>query len=99
MKFEWDERKNQENIKKHGISFESAAYIFSDKDAISIFDEEHSDDEDRWITIGRIRNSTIVLVIHTERLRNHFEFIRIISARKANKAEIKEYLNRLSGVR
>jgi len=97
MKFEWDERKNQINIKKHGISFENAAYVFSDVDAISIFDEEHSSDEDRWITIGKIKNSTIIVVVHTERIRNKYEYIRIISTRKADKTEIKEYLNQLKG--
>ena len=51
MKFEWNEKKDQINIKKHGISFEEASYVFSDIDAISIIDEEHSDNELRWITI------------------------------------------------
>ena len=51
MKFDWDENKNRINIKKHGISFEEAAFIFSDFNAISLFDEEHSQDEDRYIQL------------------------------------------------
>ena len=97
MKFEWDESKNKKNIVKHGISFENAAFVFTDKDALSIFDIEHSDIEDRWITIGKIKSSSIIVVIHTERIRNNYEYIRIISARKADKDEIQEYLNQLNG--
>lgn len=62
MKFQWDERKNLSNIKKHGISFEEAAYVFSDIDMISLFDEEHSDTEERWISIGKIKNHGIIVV-------------------------------------
>jgi hypothetical protein len=71
--------------------------VFSDIEAITIFDEEHSDDEDRWITIGRIKNTDIIVVIHTVRIRNRKEFIRIISARKADKEETKEYYDSLKG--
>ena len=52
MAFEYDENKNQINIKKHGISFKSAARIFFDYDRIEYYDEEHSNDEDRYNTIG-----------------------------------------------
>ncbi|MEZ4527961.1 MAG: BrnT family toxin [Desulfobacterales bacterium] len=97
MKFEWDKRKNHINIKKHGISFEEAAFVFSDIDAISVSDEYHSDFEERWITIGKIKNHGITVVIHTERIKGDVEFIRIISARKAEKYEEKEYINRLGG--
>jgi len=97
MKFDWNEKKNQSNIIKHGISFETAAYLFSDLEAITIFDEEHSDDEVRWITIGKIKNSSIIVVVHTERIKNKFEYIRIISARKADKTEIKEYYKQIKG--
>jgi uncharacterized DUF497 family protein len=98
MKFEWDERKNKGNILKHGISFETAAFVFSDINAISIFDEKHSESEDRWITIGKIRNSSIIVVIHTERIKGNYEYIRIISARKSDKTEIKEYFNQIKGI-
>jgi uncharacterized protein len=98
MKFEWDEKKNQSNIMKHGISFENAAFVFSDMNSISVFDYEHSVNEDRWITIGRIRNSSVIVVVHTDRIRSEYEYIRIISARNANKKEIEEYFNQLKGV-
>lgn len=97
MKFEWDENKNLNNIKKHGISFEEAAFVFSDIDAISIFDEVHSDSEERWITIGRIITHGITVVVHTERIKGEYEFIRMISARKAEKSEAEEYINRIGG--
>jgi uncharacterized protein len=97
MKFEWDEKKNRLNIKKHGLSFEEAAYVFSDTDAISIIDTEHSENEERWITIGKIINKGIIVVVHTERIKSEQEFIRIISARKAEKIEAKEYINRIGG--
>ncbi len=97
MKFEWDESKNVLNIKKHGISFEEAVFVFSDHDAISISDDEHSDCEDRWIIIGKIINHGIIIVVHTERIREKFEYIRIISARKADKYEEKQYIERIGG--
>ncbi len=52
MQFEYDEEKNQANIKKHGISFKSAARVFFDYDRIELFDEENSDNEERYDTIG-----------------------------------------------
>jgi len=52
MKFEWDENKNQINIRKHGIDFHDAAYVFSDPFALSIPDDEHSEMEERLAFIG-----------------------------------------------
>jgi hypothetical protein len=52
MLFEYDEEKNQKNIQKHGISFKTAARVFFDYDRIELYDEEHSDDEERYDTIG-----------------------------------------------
>ena len=100
MKFEWDERKNKINQKKHNISFENAAFVFSDENAISIFDNEHSETEDRWVTIGSIKlpYSTVIVVVHTDRIKSNFEYIRIISARKANKEEINEYLKQFNKI-
>lgn len=62
----------------------------------TIFDEEHSEDEDRWITIGEIPNNKILVVIHTYRKTKGKESVRIISARKAIKNEVKQYLERRS---
>lgn len=91
MKFEWDENKNQANIRKHGVDFREAAYVFSDPYALSIADDEHSDDEERWILLGRNRNEKILLVVHTFR---QGDAIRLISARKATPTEQATYLKR-----
>ncbi|MFW5862919.1 MAG: BrnT family toxin [Spirochaetota bacterium] len=93
MKFEWDQHKAEKNVKKHNISFENAAFVFADKDALTIFDEDHSDLEDRWITLGQIPIGSVILVVHTYRKTNREEVIRIISARTATKSELKQYLN------
>jgi len=95
MKFEWDENKNLKHIRSYGISFEEAAFVFSDKDAISLFDDDHSDYEERWITIGVINIHGVV--VHTEKIKGEFEFIRLISARKAEKYEADEYIRRVGG--
>lgn len=86
MKFEWDERKNQINQEKHGISFELAAYVFQDEHYIEMFDFEHSTiDEERYIAIGRV--GRILFVVFTERK----EDIRLISARLATEEERRLY--------
>ena len=91
MVFEWDEEKNKTNLKKHGIDFETAAFVFCDNDRLEYYDEEHSTLEDRFITIGEIKEVLIVLVVvYTERK----EAIRIISARKANNRERREHYGR-----
>ena len=88
MQFEWDDVKEQKNIKKHGISFSLAKKVFNDPNRIEIYDESHSVDEDRYITIGEINGTyMLVMVVYTDR----DEVIRIISARLATKAEKEEY--------
>ncbi|MDA8389087.1 MAG: BrnT family toxin [Nitrospiraceae bacterium] len=94
MKFEWDENKEKANRLKHKVSFLEACYIFSDKYMLTLFDEEHSDDEDRWITIGRGLNDKILVVVHTYRKIKGSEAMRIISARKATKHEEAKYFER-----
>jgi len=91
MIFEWDPNKNESNIKKHGVSFEEAVLVFKDKNALSLFDKAHSREEERWITIGVIPVFSILLVVHTYRIKNHKETLRIISARKATKKEKSQY--------
>jgi uncharacterized DUF497 family protein len=74
------------------VSFERAAAIFLDPLAISMYDEEHSSDEDRWITIGKDRTNNVLVLIHTFHEENIDNCkIRVISARKATKKEIKQY--------
>ena len=90
--FEWDTTKAKQNIRKHTVSFQRAGTIFCDPHAISIFDDEHSQEEDRWITIGRDNGGILPVVSHTFREIDVSSCrIRIISARKATKREIKQY--------
>ena len=67
MEFEYDEEKNRKNIEKHGISFRNAARVFFDYDRIEMYDEEHSDEEDRYDTIGDTSagNLTIIGNLHS----------------------------------
>ncbi len=62
LAFEYDEQKNQTNIRKHGISFKSAARVFFDYDRIELYDDEHSEDETRYDTIGDTSAGNIVMV-------------------------------------
>ena len=87
-KFEWNEEKNLINIKKHNLSFEEAKEAFYDEYALIVYDQDHSDDEDRFYQIGMIKNLNIVTVIFCIRQE---DTIRIISARYANKKEIEKY--------
>ena len=90
--FDWDVNKAQTNLKKHKITFEKATEIFYDPLALSLYDDLHSENEDRWITLGVTKSRTIIVVIHTYNELNSNDIkIRIISARKATKNEIKQY--------
>lgn len=90
LRFEWDENKNQANIKKHGISFEEATSVFNDDQALIINDEIHSLIEDRFVLIGFSFKYNLLVVCHC--YRENDSIIRIISARKATKKESEEYL-------
>ena len=88
MQFEWDDEKEKINIVKHGIDFTTAARVFKDENRLELYDETHSDTEDRYITIGIIDGiAYLVMVVYTERE----ESIRLISARKATKQERRMY--------
>lgn len=90
--FEWDPNKARSNLRKHKISFERAAEIFLDPLAISIIDDDHSDTEERWITMGKDNREKVLLVVHIFREASADEWIiRVISARKATKNEIRQY--------
>lgn len=82
---EWDDRKNEINKRKHGISFETAAHVFEDINRIEYFGEAHSADEDRFIVLGLVRK--VLFVVYTDR----GDATRIISARKATEAETEVY--------
>jgi uncharacterized DUF497 family protein len=87
LTFEWDEEKDLSNRKKHGISFDETKTVFNDPRSITIADEDHSDDEDRYIDIGISSRGRLIVVSYTDRGSN----IRIISSRKATKSERKAY--------
>ncbi len=90
--FEWDPAKARENLRKHRVSFERAAQVFLDPLMISIYDEEHSEEEERWVTLGMDRNHVLLVVVHTfEEIDSESAMVRLISARKATKYEENQY--------
>ncbi len=94
-KFVWGPVKEHRNRQKHGVSFYEVAAVFRDPSQISIYDEEHSGQEDRWITLGVDKNGILRVVVHTfKRLDEDLYEIRIISARKATKREARQYRER-----
>ncbi len=90
MQFEWDPNKADQNLGKHKVSFTEAATIFADDLSITVYDPDHSEDEDRYITIGLSYLRRLLMVAHTER----GDFIRIISARELTSAEREAYEER-----
>lgn len=96
MRYEWDERKNRQNRRKHGgISFEMAAWVFEDERCLVGKDRSDETGEQRWHAIGAVRTGTdilVLLVVHVYREdRDGEEIIRIISARRAEKHERRRY--------
>jgi uncharacterized protein len=90
--FDWDHRKAKTNVRKHSISFERAATIFHDPNLLSIPDEEHSEFEERWLTMGLDESGILLVISHTfMNLSLEVCRVRIISARKATKTEYKQY--------
>ncbi|MBR4529630.1 MAG: BrnT family toxin [Lachnospiraceae bacterium] len=88
MKFEWDEEKERANIRKHRVDFHMAARVFFDPDVLVRYDDIHSTEEDRYIAIGRVDETVLILLVaYTERK----DRIRIISARPATKREKERY--------
>ena len=96
MKFEWDEAKNQINVRKHGIAFEEAATVFYDGNAVLFDDPDHSMDEERFLIIGISTKERLCIVSHC--YRGEDEVIRLISARKATRREAKTYYDYLGGI-
>jgi uncharacterized DUF497 family protein len=82
VRFEWDERKNRRNRRKHGVSFEAARLVFDDPRAVSLLDGV-VEGEERWQTLGMARGIVILTVAHTWREEGTEEVLRILSARKA----------------
>ncbi len=90
VRFEWDPAKAAINLRKHGVSFETAMRVFSDPFALAEQDRIEGG-EQRWRTIGVVEGWLFVLVAHTVREDNEFEVIRIISARRAEPKERRRY--------
>ena len=87
VKFIWDEKKNQANLKKHGVDFYDAIRAWYDPDRLDFFDDEHSLNETRWIFLGAMAG-VVLFVVETE---PNEETVRIISARRASKKEQEVY--------
>ena len=87
IKFEWDPGKARRNFRKHGIHFNEASMVFADTLSITIPDPDHSEDEERWVTIGLSNRHRLLVVVHTE----DDESIRLISARTADRLERRKY--------
>ena len=90
LTFEWDEKKADDNLRKHGVTFDEAKTVFNDPFSVTIYDPDHSSDEQRYIDIGLSSKGRLIVVSYMER----GEKIRIISGREATKKEEREYENK-----
>jgi uncharacterized DUF497 family protein len=92
--FEWDPSKAAANRRKHRVSFEEAATVFLDPRGRSLYDDVHSQEEDRWITAGMSSVGRVLVVCHTFRKVNKAtSIIRVFSCRKATRRESEQYRN------
>src|SRR2546421_8358130 len=92
INFEWDPNKAASNLRKHGVSFDRAASVFQDPEALSLYDGKHSEHEDRWVTLGLDRQGYLLVISHTWREGKEGQVrCRIISARKPTNNEAREY--------
>ncbi len=90
--FEWDSEKARLNRRKHRVSFEQGATVFRDPRAASLYDDEHSETEDRWITLGLSASGGLLVVHDTfEEIGVTHVRIRIFSCRKATPDQIRQY--------
>lgn len=87
FRFEWDPYKATQNLEKHQVSFDEATTVFDDPLYVTVIDDEHSVDEERYITIGLSRNGWLLILAHTDRA----GLIRIISARRTTRQEQRFY--------
>lgn len=87
MQFEWDEEKAARNLKKHGVGFEEASTVWQDFFYIDLYDDEHSETENRFLIVGESKENRLLIVSYTERENK----TRIISARELTAKERKDY--------
>lgn len=90
MEFIWNPGKAAKNLRRHGISFHEAATVFSDPLSTTVYDPDHSVEENRYITVGVSRNYRVIMVAHTEQN----DHVRIISARQLTPKERRQYEQR-----
>jgi len=90
--FDWDPVKARSNQRKHGVSFRLATSVLRDPMALTIYDEGHSGSEDRWVTLGQAENGQLLVVVHTwDSIESAEVKVRIISARRADPRESRDY--------
>ncbi|HEX4331078.1 MAG TPA: BrnT family toxin [Usitatibacter sp.] len=87
MEFAWDPKKSASNLRDHKVTFEEASSVFGDSLAITFDDPDHSEGESRLLTFGLSEQGRLLVVSHTERR----GLVRIISARRATRAERRIY--------
>ncbi|WP_269514642.1 BrnT family toxin [Brevundimonas subvibrioides] len=90
MKFDWDPEKAKANFAKHGVAFDVAMRVFDDPRSVTVFDRTVAGEE-RWRTVGRVGVATILFVAHTWLDEDGELYVRIISARRADRLEIRAY--------
>jgi len=92
LRFVWDPRKAASNAKKHGVTFHEAETVFLDENALLLGDPDHSEDEDRLVLLGASARLRLLVVCHC--YRESESMIRLISARKADREERRQYKER-----
>lgn len=93
--FDWDPVKEQRNRARHGVSFRQAMSVLSDAHTVTVHDASHSDQEDRWVTIGQTAHGLLLVLVHTFReIGPEKALVRIISARRATRHERRNYEER-----
>ncbi|MES9930445.1 MAG: BrnT family toxin [Candidatus Thiodiazotropha sp. 6PDIVS] len=90
----WDDVKAQSNLDKHGVAFAQAATVMLDPLALTVYDEAHSETEERWFTLGQSSEGRLLAIAHTYHMLNaNTARIRLISAREATRRERQQYEN------
>ena len=90
--FEWDDAKAADNLAKHSIDFADAMSVLLDPLAMTLFDSDHNEDEERWISLGHAANGQLLLVVHTFSATSpNAALVRLISARVATRREREQY--------
>jgi hypothetical protein len=90
--FDWDDNKAEINLNKHGVDFRQAMTVLLDPLAMTFFDSEHSQDEDRWVSVGRSNEDSLLVLVHTFVATGpNSALVRIISARRATRQERQQY--------